>query len=211
MKTHALKLFVALCLSILVAVQPANAQQGSAKRPLFLYIFVHDDIALKDRAALHKDYFEWMQKDLESFTGRRVSLQFIENKAPMTSFRYQSENDTQTLTDWAALVEKYQRTNNLPQHGTAKYLLLTRNNLNEYTLGISSTSVAIASTQTYTAPAHEIGHMLGGTHEAAEVLYRNGWWCETNIVAVRYPTRANCYIYSDKNKQQIAARLSSEP
>jgi hypothetical protein len=213
MKTRALKFFAALCLSMLVAVQPANAQQGSSKRPLFLYIFVHDDIGLKDRSALHKDYFEWMQKDLESFTGRRVSLQFIENTAPWTDFRYQGENVEKTHFEWARLVTQYRTDNNLPVNAVSKYILLTRNTLNEHTLGVTKAKhyAAIASAANYTTPAHEIGHMLGGTHEAAEVLFKKGWWCETNIVATRNPTLANCYIYSDKNKQIIAANLSEWP
>ena len=213
MKSLARNLFTGLFMLTLTIFQIAAADQRPSKNPLFFYIFVHDDIAPKDRSNLHKNHFEWLQKDLESFTGRRVRLQFIENTAPWTNFRYQGDDLNKTLSDWTKLASQYRSGHNLPVNGLGKYLLLTQNRLNSYTGGVAGFNhhAGIASTTSYPAPAHELGHMLGGTHEAAEVIFKDGWWCETNIVAVRNPLRANCYVFSDMNKQQITARLSEWP
>ncbi|WP_397450642.1 hypothetical protein [Pseudomonas sp. NA-150] len=190
-----------------------SAAEQPSKQPLFFYVFIHDDIPSHKRESLRKDYFAWLLKDLEGFTGRRIYLEFIEHRAPLTGFRYQGEDLNSTLNDWTQQVNDYRISKNLPNNIRGKYLLLTYNNINEYTLGVTRLKhhAGIASLGTYPAAAHEIGHMLGGTHEAAEILYKGGWWCETNLTATRFSLRANCYHYSDKNKQAIAAYLSESP
>ncbi len=213
MKTLALNMFTGLFMLTLMIMQPVAADPPASKRPLFFYVFIHDDIATEDRGDLHKTYFQWLRKDLESFTGRRVQLQFIEHSAPWTNFSYKGEDLDKTLAQWTELASQYRDEHNQPVNALGKYLLLTQSKLNSS--AASATSIdhyaGIASTTFYTAAAHVTGHMLGGTHEAAEVLYKGGWWCETNLVALRNPLRANCYVYSDKNKEQIAAQLNQWP
>ncbi|MBI6854445.1 hypothetical protein YA0002_16845 [Pseudomonas cichorii] len=200
----------ALLLINLLAICTSEAQE---KRPLFLYVFLHDDIPAAERTNLKKDYFSWMIKDLESFTGRRVYLDIIDKKSELSSFRYQTDDLKRGQNEWIRLVNRHLQANNLPLNGTTKYLLLTRYAINETTLGYTSDKhhTAIASLKTYTAAAHEIGHMLGGSHENSEVLFRGGWWCETNITPTREQIRTNCYVYSDKNKKIIAEHLNQFP
>lgn len=193
--------------------QSAFADQGADKRPLFLTVFLHDDIPQAERTNIRRDYFAWMLKDLENFTGRRVYLDFVERRGKLTAFRYQGEGGANTLRSWTNLVDEYIAENNRPQAITHKYLLLTRNKINDDTLGFTQSGhhAAIASMATYTAPSHEIGHMLGGTHEASEVIFKEGWWCETNITPTRMQLRSNCYLYSTQNKKIVLGYLSKVP
>ncbi|MGV8916823.1 MAG: hypothetical protein ACOH2R_03305 [Pseudomonas sp.] len=204
-----------LILVILISLFTAqvSANEKADKMPLFFYVFIHDDIPLHERDTLRQDYFTWLLKDLESFTGRRVYLELIQNSGPLTSFRYQGEDLYSMLDDWTKLVNVYRNSNNLPINIRSKYLLLTKSPINNHALGYAGFKypTGVASLGSYPAAAHELGHMLGGVHEAAEVLFKNGWWCETNLVATRVPLRANCYHYSDENKKAIAAYLSESP
>ncbi|KPX44586.1 hypothetical protein RA263_22175 [Pseudomonas syringae pv. tagetis] len=200
-----------LLIATFTLCQAALADQS--KRPLFFFLFIHDDVKETSDARLAQDYFAWLIKDLESFTGRRVHLQFARNVPEVTDFQYKNENTDQTYDAWRSEINKYLTEQNLPINGTSKYLLVTQSRMNSTTVGFANIggNTGIASLETFTAPAHELGHMLGGTHELAEVIYKGGWWCETNLVATRQSVRANCYFYSDKNKQKIVANLSEYP
>ena len=93
-----------------------------------------------------------------------------------------------------------------------KHLLLTRNSYDHsglnYNAGLAyfKQKTAIASVAAYGAAAHEIGHLLGATHEDAELKF-NGWVCET-YTHPRVPARSNCYRYSDRNRANITDYLT---
>jgi len=57
--------------------------------------------------------------------------------------------------------------------------------------------------------AHEIGHMLGATHLAAE---SRGWWgCETNMFAVASKQRRDCLEYTAANQRAIRSYMRHGP
>ncbi|MBA1232357.1 hypothetical protein G7013_22165 [Pseudomonas viridiflava] len=202
-----------LVIATLLLGQMALADDSTSRRPLFFFLFLHDDVKETDTERLVTHYFAWLVKDLESFTGRRVHMQFLRGIPTLTDFAYKGGDSDAIYGAWKQRVDQYLNAQNLPRNGTTKYLLVTQDKIDSSTLGftVDKGYTGIASLDTYTAAAHELGHMLGGTHELAKVLYRDGWWCETNLVAVRQVVRANCYVYSDKNKQRIAANLSEYP
>jgi len=206
--TGSLLLIVALLLG-----QSALADDSTPKRPLLLFLFLHDDVRETDLNRLAKDYMTWFVNDLESFTGRRVQLEFIRKVPTLTDFAYKGDNLEKISVDFKHRVDQYIDARNLPHNPTTKYMLLTQNMINREVGGVAIIRgyTAIASLTTYNATAHELGHMLDGTHEAAEVLYRGGWWCETNMLEVRNQIRANCYVYSNENKRRIEAHLSQYP
>lgn len=198
---------------LFIIISPASADEKFTKMPLNFYVFLHDDIPQAERENISRDYFSWLRKDLESFTNRRVYVNFVQNVAPITQYPYQGENLTNILAGWSDEVKGYADKNNLPINRKTKYLLLTNEKINDQTLGFAGHKhyAGIASLGSYPAAAHELGHMLGGTHDHSEVLYKDGWWCETNIFPTRVNVRANCYHYSDKNKEAIVAYLSESP
>lgn len=206
-------LVLTLSTLLMIIIPPASADEKFMKTPLHFYVFLHDDIPQAERENISKDHFSWLRKDLESFTHRRVYVDFIQNVAPITQYPYQGENLEKILNGWEHNVNDYIDNNNLPMNNRTKYLLLTNTKINSVTLGVARDKryAGIASVGNYSTAAHEIGHLLGGAHENAEVLFKAGWWCETNIFPTRINVRANCYHYSDKNKEAIAAYLSESP
>ncbi|MCD5995386.1 hypothetical protein KDX38_17580 [Pseudomonas sp. CDFA 602] len=213
-KAIATSLLMAVTLSLCHGVLANDLPDGPpSKRPLFFYLVIHDDLPQAKIDSLVENHFAWLIKDLESFTGRRINLEFIRNAPALTDFSYKGDDTDQLSALWKKQVDQYMNTHNLPRNHTTKYLLLTNNSINSKVMGfaIDKGYAGIASLETYPAPAHELGHMLGGHHDSAEVLYQNGWWCETNLMPTRVNLRANCYVFSDENKQRIAAHLSEYP
>ncbi|MCK9743372.1 hypothetical protein [Pseudomonas syringae] len=202
-----------LLLCALALSHAAWANNSLSRQPLTLYLVLHNDTSHHGAQELRQDYFAWLIKDLESFTGRYVRLAFIRDVPGLTDFAYQSDDVDETYYAWKNRMDRYVIDNGLERNATTKYLLLTQNRINSKTLGASTDKsyTGIASLETFTIPAHELGHMLGGTHEAAEVIYKGGWWCQTNIIESHEKIRSNCYVYSDANKQIIADHLNRFP
>ncbi|MEX6663993.1 hypothetical protein [Pseudomonas sp. W2-17] len=204
------------CLLLLCALAMSHtawANDNASRKPLTLYLVLHDDISHYNTHELRQDYFAWLIKDLESFTDRYVRLAFISDVPGLTDFAYQNDDVDETYYAWKNKMDRYVFDNGMQRNATTKYLLLTQNRINSDTLGASTDKsyTGIASLETFAIPAHELGHMLGGTHEAAEVLYKGGWWCQTNIVEKHGDLYSNCYVYSDANKQIIAEHLNRHP
>ena len=206
--TSGLLLLCALALS-----HTAWANDNASRQPLTLYLVLHDDLSHHNTLELRQDYFAWLIKDLESFTDRYVRLAFIRDVPGLTDFAYQNDDVDETYYAWKNTMDRYVIDNDMERNATNKYLLLTQNKINSKNLGASEDKsyTGIASLETFTIPAHELGHMLGGTHEAAEVLYKGGWWCQTNIIESHEKIRSNCYVYSDANKQIMAEHLNRFP
>jgi len=215
-------MFKAIATSLLIAMTLTSCQKAlssdlpdspHSKRPLFIYLVIHDDLPQAKIDSLVENHFVWLIKDLESFTERRVNLEWIRNVPALTDYAYKGNNVNELSRLWRDRVDAYISTHNLPRNQTSKYLLLTNERISASVLGfaIDKGYAGVASLETYPAPAHELGHMLGGHHDSAEVLYQNGWWCETNLMPTRVNLRANCYVFSDENKQRIAAHLSEYP
>ncbi|ELS44540.1 hypothetical protein JTE78_22965 [Pseudomonas syringae pv. aptata] len=206
--TSGLLLLCALALS-----HTAWANDNASRQPLTLYLVLHDDLSHHNTLELRQDYFAWLIKDLESFTDRYVRLAFIRDVPGLTDFAYQNDDVDETYYAWKNTMDRYVIDNDMERNATTKYLLLTQNKINSKTLGASEDKsyTGIASLETFAIPAHELGHMLGGTHEAAEVLYKGGWWCQTNIIESHEKIRSNCYVYSDANKQIMAEHLNRFP
>jgi hypothetical protein len=204
-------LYTALFLTLWTAHTSAWGEQPPSRHALFIYLFIHDEIEQGKVDAIKHEYFAWLVKDLESFTGRRIQIQVIRKEPQLTDIAYKSNTPETTLLRWTQQLGKYRDAHNLRTGGTNKYMLLTANKLSASVLGISHAPghAAIASLESFTAPAHELGHLLGAKHEAAQVNY-NGWWCQTNM-ADRNRMLGNCYVYSGENKRLISRFLERYP
>lgn len=213
MKMDFLKPATLLLVMLAMLWQPAFADLTSNKRPIFLTVFLHDDIPQAERASIRRDHFVWLLKDLEGVTGRRVYLDLIDKKSALTAFSYKGEDVNSILKAWTRQVETYRREKNLPATRNHKTLLLTRDQVNSMHAGISREfhPVGIATMSAKTAAAHELGHMFGGTHEDSEVLFKNGWWCETTLYPVILNLRTSCFVFSAANQRRIVDYFSNEP
>ena len=152
-----------------------------------------------------------MIKEIEAFSERRVFVQFIRDTPPYTDLDYKGKDNISYIR-WAQAAYAFRSSNNLPDNRTTKFILLTNDNINDKSIGLSSAGqyAAIASLSSFASVAHEMGHLLDGNHESAEIKY-NGWWCETFLYFERQLLRSNCYTYTDANKARMNAYLNEAP
>lgn len=203
-------IFNYLLLSVLLAPFAfASAEESAKKEPLYFYVFVHDDISAQDRVPLRDNYFTWATEEIKNVTGRDVYVEYFEFRPSMTNFSYKSDDKHAVLNEWTNLIDNFRLSQPQPLNKRYKYLLLTNDRINADTLGVANHGnyTGIASIQTFQSPAHEFGHMLGATHEAAQNNY-NGWWCST-IMGGYSSITSNCYVYSDANRKAIADYLKN--
>jgi hypothetical protein len=215
----ALLLACAFCLPFLATASPQDekpvketgmTEVDSGPLPLVLTLFIHDQLTPREIAGLSKDYLEWFIKELGQISDRRIQVISVTHKPGYTDFPYRQDSPAESLQQWRDRIVDYMEDNNLPMKTQRhKYVLLTGNKVSVDIKGIAyaSNGVAIASVKNFTTLAHEIGHLLGATHENAEVLYSSVVPCRT----LMYPTQteffASCYRFSDKNREAIAHYL----
>ncbi|GAB7530332.1 hypothetical protein PS3A_27430 [Pseudomonas sp. 3A(2025)] len=212
-------LILLLCLALLLCAtalaappepDPDSVDAG-APAPIFLTLFIHDQLDPREVADLGPDYLEWFLKELTQVTGRRVNVIRVVNTPGMTDFGYRQGDDAQTMREWQNRVLDYIEARNLPLSTKYhKYLLITRHNVTPEVMGVaySNRGIAIASIRAYNTIGHEIGHMLGATHENAETRLLSFPPCRTLMYPEHSALFANCFVFSDKNRQAIHEYLN---
>jgi hypothetical protein len=192
------------------------------KKTITIMVIIHSDLQNYQKNNLYADYFVWLKTELELISGREVLiLMYHHDEAPkLAGYNYRNENESAALQGWRDLLhDLYSKISNRDRDeaNLTKFLLLTRDNINEELGGIIGLIAgiamfkghcAIASIGSYRYPAHEIGHMLGATHEDSEVVY-DGWWHDTIMLADDFSlARGNVYRFSDKNRENIREYLN---
>lgn len=199
------RLFALSCGLVLSLQLPA----ASAARSLTVTVYVHDDLADMSDEQLNKDFFQHWLDEMRSFSQQSIEVIFQRKVEHITDIAYAGMPSAKLLEVFTRQLHEQRRHPFLSFMD--KQLLLTGNSYDHsglnYNAGLAylKKNTAIASVAAYGAPAHEIGHLLGATHEDAELKF-NGWVCET-YTHPRVPARSNCYRYSDKNRANIADYL----
>lgn len=180
--------------------------QAMAASSFIVMLYPHDELADTSDEQLRKGYVQPWLDEMRQITQHSIEVIFQRNVAGVTDIAYWQSSPENTL-------KTFRQTAPAPEYGKA--LLLTRNGFGPLD-GPEAGTVAgfasrlypygVASLTTYTALAHELGHLMGATHEAAELRY-NPWICETYVYPERHPLRSNCYRYSDANRATIAEHL----
>lgn len=191
-----------------------SLQPAHRKKPILLMVFIHDDLENYDKKTLYNDYFSWLETELEDLSGRTVTILFNSKLTTpeMTNYNYKNESASDAGRGWQAKVKKF--TSKVEETwpydpDLNKFLLLTRSPINSKVAGVASAigQDAIASIHYYMAPAHEVGHMFGATHEDSDVVY-DGWWHDTIMKAdLGSAFRGNYYRFSEKNRENIRRYL----
>ena len=195
------------------------------KKPIVIMVIIHDDLKEYDQDKLYADHFSWFKAELELVAQRDVLIIMCKpGEAPeLSGYNYKNEDESAALRDWKdqlqGLYSEMSRNPNFNPN-LIKFILLTRDNLHEKLGGLAGQQAGVAAIKghcaisaiTFTqAPAHEIGHMIGATHEDSEVTY-DGWWHDTIMLVDGYtPLRGNAYRFSDKNRENIREYLSRLP
>lgn len=190
---------------------------SNKKKPITIFVVIHDDVPESTRKNLHADYFQPLISELESFTERKVYVIFG-RLAPYSNFDYKNENEHITSSRWENMCVSYlekRLAEGFIIDRLTKVLLVTNEDMNNRIGGMARvhpplfTGIsAIASLTSYTYAAHEIGHLLGARHEDSEIQY-NGWWCETYMTPKPGSITSNCYLFSPANRQNIKNYLAS--
>lgn len=182
--------------------------------PITLYIFVHDDVPTSIADALGRAYFKNFTDEITAISRRQFVFKEIRSLPGMTDFNYKNENQEDALQHWRVAAINYKNTHNLSWGKTERYILVTKDYINEQTAGISyeGQPPMIASTVHYQVIAHEVGHSFNATHENAELSW-NAWGgiCETYMHPEISTIRGNCYRFTKKNREHIKAFLSDAP
>ncbi|WP_438866787.1 reprolysin-like metallopeptidase [Pseudomonas sp. L1(2025)] len=201
-------------------------------RPIKLHIILHQDLEfntwefLSDLyfkqsfkiytfASIKKDYFSWVIDEIEQSSGRTVELIEIkkESAPELYKFKYHSDTTLDSSTRWVNAVTEYLNKTSQTTSPLDKFILLTRHiPVPSVAQGFANKiggQFAIATLRDYKVAAHEIGHMLGADHDAAEIIY-NGWWNETTMSTPDEFSgfRLNAYRFSDSNREAIKTYLS---
>lgn len=195
------------------------------KKPITIIVVLHKDLQEYQKNDLYTDYFSWLKTELESISERDVRfLMHPHHEVPeLSGYNYRNEDGIAALQGWMDLIEDwYTKILQYEEHepDLTKVLLLTRNNISTKAGGllggvggyaIFKGHCAIAAITSKQIPAHEIGHMLGATHEDGDVIY-DGWWHDTIMLSDDFSNvRGNANRYSEKNRENIRQYLSSFP
>jgi len=185
-------------------------------KPIVIVVIRHDDLNDYSTSQLYPDYFSWFRTELEKVTQRKVQIRIPRSgdHPTLSAFDYKHTDARKTVLEWWKLVkELHIKTvqNGSLEPSLTKILLLTRDNLNSTVAGMAARNsyAAIASITHYQTPAHEIGHMLGATHDDGEVEY-DGWWHHSIMFSDGYGIfRGNTYRFSEKNRANIRSYVDS--
>ncbi|WNW12532.1 hypothetical protein RRX38_15745 [Pseudomonas sp. DTU_2021_1001937_2_SI_NGA_ILE_001] len=202
MKLKTLALTLGLTFNLYPAA-PASADADRALQPIVLTLFLHDQLSPQEKASIGPDHLAWLIQELTLVTGRRVQIISVTDKPGYTDFGYRVGDPIKSLAQWHERVGHYIDENNLPVASRRhRYVLVTRHRLDSITLGIAyiRSDSAIASIRSYNTIGHEVGHLLGASHEAAHLSFAHGLPCGTVMSEAPLPS---CYVFSDNNRQAI--------
>lgn len=212
LKHLGLALAVELCLSNSLLAAPDQVD-GQTLQPIFLTLFFHDQLTPQELVGVGPDHLQWLLKELSDVTGRRVHLITRRNQPGVTDFGYRLGDSTSAIEQWRNHLNAYLQASNLPVDSRRhKYVLVTRHNLTQDVGGIARVqmSEAIASLRAYINIAHEVGHLFGATHENAYFRLAALPPCRTLMYPSHTALIANCYEFSEQNREAIRHYLKDE-
>lgn len=183
-------------------------------KPITLYIFVHDDVPSSIANTLGRGYFKSFTDEIASISNRHFIFNEIRHVRGVTDQHYKGQHSGEILRNWEIAAIGYKNDKGLEWGKTERYILVTKDPINESVLGCAypGRPAVIASTQSYQVIAHEVSHSFNATHEDAELGW-NAWGgeCETYMFTQISNIRGNCYRYTPRNREHIKAFLSDAP
>ena len=164
---------------------------------------------------IYKNYFSWIKEEIERLSSRQVYIHLnpSDSSEELINFNYKQENSDSSINAWKALMHVHLASRGIAYTRLHLFLLLTHDWVDGDTLGVADSKggqFAIASISRYLTAGHEIGHLLGATHDDGGVVY-NGWWHDTIMKApdTFSPLRGSAYRFSNENRTNIRQYLNT--
>jgi hypothetical protein len=202
-------------------IGPGHIEDPSAFRPTF-HVFVHDDLRTRDVYRLHARFVAWWIADLLQILPAEPSMAVTyHTRIPwITDMDYQHADVLDRFSNALAL---FADATGLPYERTYKhkFLLLTASSPVKGAAGLAfeGQSEAVASVSgPLSVVAHEFGHLLGASHDAAATLsvlatlWHPALWvsCDTTMHPTA-PSLVGCLWYSAENQRRIRSYQKHGP
>jgi hypothetical protein len=192
---------------------PAGHFEDPAAYSLQFDIVKHDDLVHRNAWDLHARYVAWWAANLSIrvLPVEPMHINYVEQVPGLTNMPY---GRADSLEAFERALKHMGKGYGFDVESTykKKFVLLTAGLPMPGTTGVAfqGGNEAIASVGGRDRIlAHEIGHMLGATHENAQAL---GWLgCETNMLAHTSRLRSDCFRYSSANERAIRSYMRHGP
>ena len=171
------------------------------------YMYLHDDLRGVSEKHVHAGYVAWWVAGMRrTLAVSKIQAVYRRDIKGLTDLPYGYET---ALDDWTVAAEaQAERDGLLSVDGRAwfKHMLITSGMPLPGAHGQAWVrgDQAIASIRgPYSVIAHEFGHTLSASHEAAEIDWSNVWPCETNLYPYANALRSNCYRFTPANERRM--------
>lgn len=183
-----------------------GGSDAPAEKTLHIWVFLHDRSGEHDYAKFLNWYAAWWIKDMETNVrpGMPIRVSLRARIPGLTDMDYHAGKAEKSISNVAVAGARYVREHGGHVDNLSRFVLFVNEpprNLPSGVLGgaIESYGAAIASNRGHRHIfAHEVGHLIGATHEAAE----NRFFCVTNM-GNNIIGKAACRVYTKANEKNI--------
>jgi len=189
------------------AALPSTQNPHEGVSTVGFYMYLHDDLRAVSETHVHAGYVAWWVADMRR-TLAVSKLQAVYRRAikGLTDMPYGHET---ALDDWTVIAENRAARDGLVSiDGRAwfKHMLITSGMPLPGAHGqawVRGDQAVASINGPYTVIAHEFGHTLSASHEAAEIDWSGFWPCETNLYPYANALRSNCYRFTPANERRM--------
>jgi hypothetical protein len=183
-----------------------GGSDAPAEKTLHVWIFLHDRSGEHDYAKFLNWYAAWWIKDMETNVrpGLPIRVSLRARVPGLTDMNYHDGPAKSRISDIAVAGARYVKEQGGHVDRLTRFVLFVNEPPRNLPSGVLGSAfepyrAAIASNRGHRHIfAHEVGHLIGATHEAAE----NRFFCVTNM-ADNIIGKAACREYTKANQQNI--------
>lgn len=189
-----------------------NDDPVDADQPLRVWVFIHDQSGETNPTRFLNWYISWWIKDIENHVAPGVPVRLIlRSRVPgITDLDYHAMSAEDGIAELGERGSEYAQAQGVHPGILDKYLLAVGRRGDRWDGGPLGVAVPWTSAAMFSNAghrhifAHEVGHLLGATHEDAE----SKLFCDTNMKG-NILARISCRDYSEANDSRIRHYIQS--